>query len=647
MFPRSNNNETTNSGYILSKNCIANSLQQDKFKINDKNKLSITLNTSKLNESDINDKNNKIVTSSKNIKTISSTKKCNFKNLKIDIFLCKKRNITDVLSNNSEVRDNIKSKNKVEPKRLDNSNNYRNIKDSFNNLFFLNEENNEHIRNPSSNMKLKSKEELIEKIKEQEIIINSNNNELSSLKLALKEKENTIIDLTNENILLNNEVVKYRSDITHLLKELTAFKINVKGKYLHSKEFNVGVTPFCYSYDCLKNKNNIINERNDISFLKDKLESIQLEINNLTKTDKIDLTNKYSLIKIYPLLKEKMILKNDLAQLKKEKFFINYQRNLLNFEEICTFSLYKKDGLPLLSQRYQILELIGKGGYSEVYKAFDIIEHKYVVCKLVKFDNNWQKDVKENYIKHTVRENLILKGLNHENIVKLLDTIEINNNSFGNILEYVSGLNLALYIKKNGPLNEQFAKIIIYQILKVLVYLNKLPKKVIHYDLKPENIIFANDMSIKILDFGLAKEFSLNSDYLELTSIGLGTYWYLPPECFSDNKNINISSKVDIWSTGIILYEMLFNRKPFGNDYTSQKSLFKDKIIQNAYKVEFPENCNISDDCKDFIRNCLKYNEKERYDVIQAVESKFIKNNDIFYDSEILDLINNYNKNLE
>lgn len=646
MFPHSNNNETTNSGYILSKNCIVNSLQQDKFKINDKNKLSITLNTSKLNESDINDKNNKIVTSSKNIKTISSTKKCNFKNLKIDIFLCKKRNITDVLSNNSEVRDNIKSKNKVEPKRLDNSNNYRNIKDSFNNLFFLNEENNEHIRNPSSNMKLKSKEELIEKIKEQEIIINSNNNELSSLKLALKEKENTIIDLTNENILLNNEVVKYRSDITNLLKELTAFKINVKGKYLHSKEFNVGVTPFCYSYDCLKNKNNIINERNDISFLKDKLESIQLEINNLTKTDKIDLTNKYSLIKIYPLLKEKMILKNDLAQLKKEKFFINYQRNLLNFEEICTFSLYKKDGLPLLSQRYQILELIGKGGYSEVYKAFDIIEHKYVVCKLVKFDNNWQKDVKENYIKHTVRENLILKGLNHENIVKLLDTIEINNNSFGNILEYVSGLNLALYIKKNGPLNEQFAKIIIYQILKVLVYLNKLPKKVIHYDLKPENIIFANDMSIKILDFGLAKEFSLNSDYLELTSIGLGTYWYLPPECFSDNKNINISSKVDIWSTGIILYEMLFNRKPFGNDYISQKSLFKDKIIQNAYKVEFPENCNISDDCKDFIRNCLKYNEKERYDVFQAVESKFIKNNDIFYDSEILDLINNYNKNL-
>ena len=646
MFPHSNNNETTNSGYILSKNCIVNSLQQDKFKINDKNKLSITLNTSKLNEPDINVKNNKIVSSSKNIKTISSTKKCNFKNLKIDIFLCKKRNITDVLSNNSEVRDNIKSKNKVEPKRLDNSNNYRNIKDSFNNLFFLNEENNEHIRNPSSNMKLKSKEELIEKIKEQEIIINSNNNELSSLKLALKEKENTIIDLTNENILLNNEVVKYRSDITNLLKELTAFKINVKGKYLHSKEFNVGVTPFCYSYDCLKNKNNIINERNDISFLKDKLESIQLEINNLTKTDKIDLTNKYSLIKIYPLLKEKMILKNDLAQLKKEKFFINYQRNLLNFEEICTFSLYKKDGLPLLSQRYQILELIGKGGYSEVYKAFDIIEHKYVVCKLVKFDNNWQKDVKENYIKHTVRENLILKGLNHENIVKLLDTIEINNNSFGNILEYVSGLNLALYIKKNGPLNEQFAKIIIYQILKVLVYLNKLPKKVIHYDLKPENIIFANDMSIKILDFGLAKEFSLNSDYLELTSIGLGTYWYLPPECFSDNKNINISSKVDIWSTGIILYEMLFNRKPFGNDYISQKSLFKDKIIQNAYKVEFPENCNISDDCKDFIRNCLKYNEKERYDVFQAVESKFIKNNDIFYDSEILDLINNYNKNL-
>ena len=247
---------------------------------------------------------------------------------------------------------------------------------------------------------------------------------------------------------------------------------------------------------------------------------------------------------------------------------------------------------------------------------------------MIQLNENWPQEIKQSYIKHTIRENLILQNLNHKKIVKLYDTLEINDNSFCNILEYCSGPDLSLYIRKNGgSISEQIAKIIITQILQALIYLNNLTKKIIHYDLKPENILFDSDMNIKITDFGLAKIIEPNTEFVQLTSQGVGTYWYLPPECFEENKNIEINSKVDIWSLGVILYEIIFNKKPFGHGCSSQKKLVKDKIIQNAYSVEFPENPEISEKCKDFIQNCLKYKQSERYDAFQAFNSEFIQDN--------------------
>ena len=78
-------------------------------------------------------------------------------------------------------------------------------------------------------------------------------------------------------------------------------------------------------------------------------------------------------------------------------------------------------------------------------------------------------------------------------------------------------------------------------------------------------------MEIKISDFGLSKIIDNNCDKVQLTSQGVGTYWYLPPECFEEKININISSKVDIWSCGVILYEMIYNKKPFGNNCSQDK----------------------------------------------------------------------------
>lgn len=181
--------------------------------------------------------------------------------------------------------------------------------------------------------------------------------------------------------------------------------------------------------------------------------------------------------------------------------------------------------------------------------------------------------------------------------MKHYDTIEIDTSSFCTVLELCSGPDLYTYLKLNKTLPEKDARIIISQILSGVEYLNKLQKKIIHYDLKPQNIIF-NNMEVKISDFGLAKIMEDNSDKIELTSQGVGTYWYLPPECFDTDKNPpGISSKVDVWSIGVILYELVFGVRPFGHSLT-QDRILKENVITNAKKVEFPQKPVVSEECK-------------------------------------------------
>jgi tousled-like kinase len=365
-------------------------------------------------------------------------------------------------------------------------------------------------------------------------------------------------------------------------------------------------------------KEEIDKQRRKISSNKSRKSQNEDNNNNYDQDESKELLN----FKMSQLQKEESELKDKKNRLEIEKSILIHEINLYNQESRCTFS-QKKEGWPLLGGRYQIVGLLGKGGYSEVYKAYDLENHIYVACKLHQLNQNWKEEVKDNYIKHTIRENQIHKEINHSKIVKHFDTIEIDNNSFCTVLEYCSGPDLATYLQRNRFIQEKEARIIITQILEGLEYLNKLPNKIIHYDLKPENIIF-NNMEVKISDFGLAKIVESNTDRVQLTSQGVGTYWYLPPECFEEKKNVNISSKVDIWSCGVILFEMFFRKKPFGQNYTQDK-LLKERVMQNAKVVEIPNKPNISDECKDFIRHCLAYHQEDRYDVFQALESPFIK----------------------
>jgi tousled-like kinase len=111
---------------------------------------------------------------------------------------------------------------------------------------------------------------------------------------------------------------------------------------------------------------------------------------------------------------------------------------------------------------------------------------------------------------------------------------------------------LSNYLRFYGKIQEREAKVIIKQILLALVYLSSHKPVIIHYDLKPQNIVFKEGI-IKVLDFGICKTIDSDQSKIELTSQGTGTYRYLPPETFI-HSHPTISNKVDIWSLGTIFY---------------------------------------------------------------------------------------------
>jgi len=152
--------------------------------------------------------------------------------------------------------------------------------------------------------------------------------------------------------------------------------------------------------------------------------------------------------------------------------------------------------------RYLFLSLLGRGGFSEVWKALDLIELKEVAVKVHQLNPQWPDDRKQNYIKHVVREYEIHKRMRHPRVVELYDVFEIDNNSFATVLEYCKGTDLDEKLKRSRVMPEKDAKTMLLQILSGLKYLQnpcestdddnseKERISIIHYDLKPANILY-------------------------------------------------------------------------------------------------------------------------------------------------------------
>ncbi|UJR07708.1 hypothetical protein I4U23_011993 [Adineta vaga] len=327
------------------------------------------------------------------------------------------------------------------------------------------------------------------------------------------------------------------------------------------------------------------------------------------------------------LKREENDLVQDLENLDRQRNIHIRELKRLYYEDHSRFN-----NNNILHDRYLLLTLIGKGGFSEVHRAFDLENQCYVACKIHQLNKEWKDEKKVNYIKHALREYDIHKHLEHKRIVKLFDVFEIDTNSFCTVLEYCNGNDLDFYLKQNKILPEKEARLIIIQIINALKYLNvEIKPPVIHYDLKPGNVLLGTDdhsCEIKITDFGLSKQMHedvFDEDGMDLSSQGAGTYWYLPPEVFVQGLNPpKISSKVDVWSVGCIFYQCLYGRKPYGHNL-SQAAVLENQIILNAKEVQFPVRPQVSNEAKGFIRRCLTYKVQDRPDVLQLSDDQYLK----------------------
>ena len=312
-----------------------------------------------------------------------------------------------------------------------------------------------------------------------------------------------------------------------------------------------------------------------------------------------------------------------------------------------------------LDNRYVLLSLLGKGGFSEVWRAYDLNELREVAVKIHQLDPRWSDAKKDNYTKHVTREYEIHRDVRHPRIVSLFDVFEIDDNSFATVLECCKGTDLDALLKEKKRLPERDARAILLQILSGMQYLSQPSgnrQGIIHYDLKPGNILFDEFGDAKITDFGLSKIVDTPdpAESMELTSQGAGTYWYLPPECFVTNETVRIryvslwfncskpcnfvgnhtyplllwirciySNKVDVFSIGVIYYQMLFGRRPFG-DGMSQDKVLTDHTMLNAREVKFPDRIVISDQGKDFIRQALMYDQAFRPTIAQLCQNSYV-----------------------
>jgi len=263
-----------------------------------------------------------------------------------------------------------------------------------------------------------------------------------------------------------------------------------------------------------------------------------------------------------------------------------------------------------LHDRYVLESLLGKGGFSEVWKAYDLPTRTHVAVKIHALDSRWSDPKKESYTKHVSREYDIHRSVRHPNVIGLLDVFEIDQDSFATVLELCpGGLDLDVVLKQRGFLPEAHARAILLQLVNGLHYLHSQPAAIIHFDLKPANVLLhSDDGRVQITDFGLSK-LQEGVGSMDLTSPGAGTYWYLPPECFGESPKI--SPKVDVWSLGVVWYQMLYGQRPFGHG-VSQEALYVSGALQRPPNLEFPKTPVVSAAAQRLLQACMAYEPSQR-----------------------------------
>ena len=251
-----------------------------------------------------------------------------------------------------------------------------------------------------------------------------------------------------------------------------------------------------------------------------------------------------------------------------------------------------------ISDRYQIIKSIGEGGMANVYLAYDTILDRNVAVKVLRGD----LATDEKFVRRFQREALSASSLSNPNIVEVYDVGE-DNGEYYIVMEYVEGKHLKNLLKKRGKLTVPEVVDIVLQITSGLSVAHD--SYIIHRDIKPQNILILDNGLVKITDFGIAV--AMNATQLTQTNSVMGSVHYLPPEQAS-GKGATLQS--DIYSIGILMYELLTGKLPFKGDNAVEIALKHLKEPMPSIRDEYPE---IPQSVENIILKATAKNPKNRY----------------------------------
>lgn len=274
----------------------------------------------------------------------------------------------------------------------------------------------------------------------------------------------------------------------------------------------------------------------------------------------------------------------------------------------------------ILNGRYEIIEKVGIGGMAIVYKAKDIYLKRIVAVKVLKEQYLEDKE----FIKKFVIEAQSVANLNNQNIVKIYDVgqhIEDGKTHNYIVMEYIKGKTLNELIKDKGRLNSNAVVSISKQIANALDCAHK--HHIIHRDIKPHNIIIDENLNVKVTDFGIAR--IATSSTITYTSSVLGTVHYISPE---QAKGKFIDEKSDIYSLGVVMYEMVTGKVPFDTDNAVGIAMqhINEPLVEPIKFVP-----NLEPWLNAIIVKCMEKNPENRFEsaesLIKALDDKRIENN--------------------